>query len=163
MTSAVWKVGRINPIMLVSEKDLDLRVYIAEVSSGQYVLSSLRFSRSDVGYYSNYTFNTAGDYVLKVVDDNDNIADVFIYISARVNTIGLTELQNDHLMSLPTKTLTDAQNAALLHVEDALYGNWEVKNDTLIMYDRHGEVNTTFRLFNEDGVPTETRVFKRVV
>lgn len=46
-------------------------------------------------------------------------------------------------------------------MEDISFGNWEIVNNQLIMYNKVGEVLSTFNLFNKFGDPTSTAVYKR--
>lgn len=64
------------------------------------------------------------------------------------------------------KQLTDAINAIPDQVETkitkSMYGNMEIKNNQMLIYDTHGNLIQTFNLFDFDGNPTTTSaVYKR--
>jgi hypothetical protein len=83
MFSTRWKVDTLKPILVVTDKTLNLSVDIATMEEGIFRPSDIILQRNGIGYYATYSFPDVGQYLLKIVEDTQLIPDV--YLSIEVN------------------------------------------------------------------------------
>jgi len=80
--------------------------------------------------------------------------------SRKPDVIDFTETDRTKLNSL--QNYDDTELKSMINTMlDVLQGDWEVKDNQMIFYDRNGNELMRFNLFNQIGQPTMTDIFKR--
>jgi hypothetical protein len=118
MNTAIWDVGEVKPITLVTSKNLDISAEVALVSSGSFTSSAIVFQPNAGGYYGMYSFSGVGSYVIKLTDGNGNIDDLFITITVKY--------------PYETKAESDIRQSLLITAHETTQAAIQVASDSIL-------------------------------
>jgi len=172
MDSGRWIVNEIKEITIVTTKDVNLKLYYAESNSTQYNEIDGTFTKIGDRHFISHAFDTVGNYIIRIVDLNGNLKDIYasidvVSLSSSDSSDILTSIENamgdiaDAATSLNEIVLTLEQNI-INSIYDTQLGNWELKDNQMIMYKANGDILATFNLFDTSGKPSMRSVAKRV-
>jgi hypothetical protein len=178
-----WIVGTSNNITILTEASVLLQAYyMDEANTAQgYTPITGTWAIDLDRHIIPVTFGDVGRYTFKVIDVNGTIPALFQTVSV-VDELSAPREITDTLLSTDVSTLTDANTFGghiYKHLSDipslplladikseminVQYGDLQIENNQLTIWDKQGNILTVFALFDDRGFPTMSAVYKREV
>lgn len=154
---SIWKTDESNVITVITSQTVDLEaMYVQVGTSDNYTTINTPFIQSGDRHRISHTFNTPGNYIIKVVDNNSNMQDVISELDVQDET-SADKLDNifDEVISIPQDVWS--------------YGTREVTNEYQLTpadvwnYTARSLTDTDVNLIEVNGVAVTLDDFKATI
>lgn len=146
-----WIKNESRTITVITDKNVNLTAYYTLADDNNYVLIPGTFTKNGSRYYLNHSFSDLGHYIIRIVDSNSQISDVYTLIDVidsevqidihssldsypnKDNWKGLSTVQEQTLIDINTRTQTIDTN--VLNTKSAvetLPSLTDIENSTVI-------------------------------
>lgn len=167
---STWKINTPRNITVTSEiGNLVLKAFYKKANEINFTQIIGVFEKApDANIYTLTTsFAEEGEYIIRITDDSNQLKDLHenIYVSAFEKTV-TDSLQNisstqDVINNIVSEVpMLESIREELINIT---YGGLEISNNQLTIKDKSGLVIAIFDLFDQNGNPTMTAVYRREV